>query len=116
MMTNREPIKLSEQPINILIGNLYDYGCDARYKGQWEATLWEIERRLTLLYTPKKKHSKIRLEHKIVEESNGNIFEDIINDSLVHGWYIVDTNAKFIPNQGLIFTARLEKIVEVNDE
>lgn len=54
MMTNRESIKLSKQPIDTLIGNLYDYGCDARYTGQWEATLWEIERRLTLLYTPKR--------------------------------------------------------------
>ena len=115
-MTNRESIKLSEQPIDTLISNLYNYGCDARYMGQWEATLWEIERRLTLLYTPKKKCSKIRLEHKLVEESNGGIFENIINDSLIHGWYIVDTNAKFIPNQGLIFIARLERMVEVNDK
>ena len=116
MMTNHGFIKLSEQPINILISNLYDYGCDARYKGQWEATLWEIERRLTLLYTPKKKCPKIRLEHKLVEESNGDIFADIISNSLAHGWCIVDTNAKFTPNQGLIFTAHLERIVEVNDE
>lgn len=69
-----------------------------------------------VLYTPKKKRSKIRLEHKLIEESNGDIFEDIINDNLAHGWCIVDKNAKFIPNQGLIFTARLERIVEVNDE
>lgn len=63
----------------------------------------------------KKKCPKIRLEHKLIEESNGNIFEDIINDNLAHGWCIVDTNVKFIPNQGLIFTARLERIVEVSE-